>query len=145
MLIIALAAHAQQYRWMDDKGRIQYTDTPPPASAKGVQKKNLSASPAATPEEPFALQTARKNAPVKLYSSPDCGEWCESARALLNRRGIPFNEVSVSDAAQLDDLQFRSERLGEVYAQKLAALDELKQSLLHQAFSGALTSGKLAA
>ena len=41
-------------------------------------------------------------------------------------------------AAQLDELQFRCERLGEIHAQKLAALDELKKSLLHQAFSGAL-------
>ena len=55
---------------------------------------------------------------------------------------FPFMRPPVQDqdeiAAQLDEVQFRCERLGEIYAQKLAALDELKKSLLHQAFSGAL-------
>lgn len=32
-----------------------------------------------------------------------------------------------------------AQRLEPLYRQKLAALDELKQSLLHQAFSGKLT------
>ena len=105
LLAAVLNAHAQQYRWLDEKGRVQYTDTPPPPGAKGVQKKNLNAGPSAAPAEPFALQTARKNAPVKLYSTPDCGEWCEKARALLNQRGIPFSEVSVSAAAQMEDLK----------------------------------------
>ncbi len=105
LLATALCAHAQQYRWVDEKGRVQYSDTPPPPGARSVQKKNLNAGPSAVPAEPFALQTARKNAPVKLYSSPDCGDWCDKARALLNQRGIPFSEISVSAAAQVDELK----------------------------------------
>jgi glutaredoxin len=106
LLGAALAAQAQQYRWVDEKGRVQYTDTPPPASAKGVQKKNLNTGPAAgSGPEPYALQLARKSAPVKLYSSPDCGAMCDGARALLNQRGVPFSEVSVADAAQLEEFK----------------------------------------
>jgi len=106
LLSAALAAQAQQYRWVDEKGRVQYTDTPPPASAKGVQKKNLNTGPAAgSSAEPYALQVARKSAPVKLYSSPDCGAMCDGARTLLNQRGIPFSEVSVADAAQLEEFK----------------------------------------
>ena len=42
LLLFSLStAHAQTYRWIDEKGRVQYTDTPPPASARGVQKKRL--------------------------------------------------------------------------------------------------------
>ena len=41
-------------------------------------------------------------------------------------------------AAQLDDLFQETQRLESLYQRKLAALDALKQSLLHQAFSGAL-------
>lgn len=40
--------------------------------------------------------------------------------------------------AQLDALAAESQRLESLYQQKIAALDELKQSLLHQAFSGKL-------
>ena len=35
--------------------------------------------------------------PVTLYTAPSCMETCESARAVLNKRGIPFTEVQVVD------------------------------------------------
>jgi type I restriction enzyme S subunit len=38
----------------------------------------------------------------------------------------------------LDSLREETQRLESVYQRKLAALDELKKSLLHQAFSGQL-------
>ena len=44
------------------------------------------------------------------------------------------NELS----AQLDTLHEETQRLESIYQQKLTALDDLKQSLLHQAFSGQL-------
>lgn len=47
--------------------------------------------------------------------------------------------------AAATELRQETDRLADLYADKLAALEELKKSLLHQAFSGALTSGKLAA
>ena len=40
--------------------------------------------------------------------------------------------------ALLDDLREQTQRLARLYEQKLAALDELKKSLLHQAFAGEL-------
>jgi type I restriction enzyme S subunit len=39
---------------------------------------------------------------------------------------------------ELDDLAAETDRLEAIYGQKLSALDELKKSLLHQAFSGLL-------
>lgn len=39
---------------------------------------------------------------------------------------------------KLDELRTESERLESIYSQKLTALDDLKKSLLHQAFSGQL-------
>ncbi len=39
---------------------------------------------------------------------------------------------------QLDTLAVETQRLEAIYRQKLATLDELKKSLLHQAFSGQL-------
>jgi type I restriction enzyme S subunit len=41
-------------------------------------------------------------------------------------------------ASRLDDLHEKTERLESIYRQKLAALESLKKSLLHQAFSGQL-------
>ena len=47
-------------------------------------------------------------------------------------------EQQLSDVAKLDALTAETQRLEALYQRKLEALDELKQSLLHQAFSGAL-------
>ena len=43
-----------------------------------------------------------------------------------------------SIVARLDTIHTETQRLESIYEQKLAALDELKKSLLHQAFSGLL-------
>lgn len=48
---------------------------------------------------------------------------------------LPQQKVIV---AKLDSLQEEVQRLESIYQQKLSALDELKKSLLHRAFSGAL-------
>ena len=107
LLGIACAASAQMYRWTDEKGRVHITDTPPPPSAKAVQKKSFSGSGAAesgTAGQPYALQVATKNFPVKLYTAPDCGP-CGQARKLLNGRGVPFREISVIDEPQSEELR----------------------------------------
>ncbi len=61
------------------------------------------------------------------------GKQIESFRFMLP----PPNEQQTI-AGTLDDLQQRAERLEEICQQKVSALDDLKRSLLHQAFSGAL-------
>lgn len=97
LLATSLAAGAQQmYRWTDSTGKIHFTDTPPPASAREVRRRGDRGGNTAESPEPYALQMARKKAPVKLYSTPGC-EACNEARSLLNARGIPFTEVSISD------------------------------------------------
>jgi len=51
---------------------------------------------------------------------------------------IPAPETQNSIVFQLDALASETQHLESLYTRKLAALDELKQSLLQQAFSGAL-------
>jgi type I restriction enzyme, S subunit len=43
---------------------------------------------------------------------------------------------------RLDDLRTETQRLEAIYQQKFAALNELKQSILHKAFTGELTADK---
>lgn len=94
-LAVALAASfataAQLYRWVDDKGRVEWRDTPPPASAKKIERRNVEGSTIQTSTLPYGLQQAVKNHPVTLYLT-GCGDACTKARAHLTRRGIPFTE-----------------------------------------------------
>jgi glutaredoxin len=107
LLGAACAASAQMYRWTDEKGRVHVTDTPPPPSAKAVQKKSFSGSGTAasdTAGQPYALQLAAKSFPVTLYTAREC-EPCGAARNLLNSRGVPFREVLVVDEPQQEELR----------------------------------------
>jgi glutaredoxin len=98
-------AAGQAYRWVDDQGRVHYTQTPPPPGAKGVQRKNFRSDAGGTSDLPYATQVAARNFPVTLYTMPDCGPLCEQARATLVKRAVPFREISVSSQKEADEVK----------------------------------------
>jgi glutaredoxin len=104
----AASVQSQQiYRWTDENGRVHITDTPPPRSAKGVQKSKpaVPAEGASAPQQPFELAQAMKDYPVTLYTSPICKEACAMARDALNKRGVPFKEVQVWEEESNNELK----------------------------------------
>ena len=108
LVLLAAAAglaQAQQYRWVDESGKTQFGDTPPPG-AKQVSKMSIEApaKPAAAPL-PFELAELQKNFPVTLYTAPICKGPCELARGALNKRGVPFSEVQVWNPETLEQLK----------------------------------------
>lgn len=95
-LLSALAG--AQYKYIGPDGKVVYSDTPPPANTKGVQKTNIGGSVASSAASlPFALQGPARNFPVTLYTAPGC-ELCTNARAHLSKRGIPFGEKTITTA-----------------------------------------------
>ena len=108
LLLLALlaseAALAQQYRWLDENGGVHYTDTPPPPTAKSGERKKFKGN-AVGSQTSYELEQALKTAPVTLYSHPDCKDLCQLAREVLNKRGVPFSEVSATDEAKLEQLR----------------------------------------
>lgn len=116
LILAAAAAQAQTYRWVDEKGRVQYSDTPP-AKAKAAPKPVPGATAPASPAPatsapdagggpvPFAVQRAMNDFPVTLYSAENCNEGCTRARDLLNQRGVPFTEIVVTTPDQLAKLK----------------------------------------
>jgi glutaredoxin len=105
LLLLPHPAQAQMYRWVDDSGKVHYSDQAPAPGAKNVQKQSMSAGQGSTPGLPYALQQAIRNFPVALYTSDGCKEACVRARELLNQRGVPYKEASVSDEADLARLK----------------------------------------
>jgi type I restriction enzyme S subunit len=59
---------------------------------------------------------------------------------MLSALAIPFPPISGQKVLveKLESLSEETQRLAFLYQRKLAALDALKKSLLHQAFTGAL-------
>lgn len=97
MLVVVLLAAtgtllaAQLYRWVDEKGNVEWRDTPPPPHAKKVEKRTIGVSTIQTSELPYSVQQAMKNFPVTLWAF-NCGAPCDQARGHLARRGVPHTE-----------------------------------------------------
>lgn len=101
---VLASAQQQMFRYIDKDGRVVYTDMAPPSDAKSVQQKKLGGNFIETSEPPYALQIAQQRNPVTLYSGA-CGTLCDQARALLNRRGIPYRDIDPSQPGELQKMK----------------------------------------
>ena len=54
---------------------------------------------------PYETRRAQQNFPVTLYVGESCGELCDLARSLLNKRGIPFSEKLLKTKTEIDAFQ----------------------------------------
>ncbi len=101
----AQAQHAQ-YKWTDSAGRVHYSDRPPPVEPHRVistQATAQSANAAGSVGDaslPWALRSAATRYPVVLYTALECDP-CEIARTHLKRRGVPYTEKRIENAADL--------------------------------------------
>ena len=103
-LVCAADAGAQVYKWTDANGVASFSDQPPPAGVRLVERKSPGSSGAARAELPYALAEAAKTHPVLLYTTTPC-EACDQGRALLRQRGIPFAEKTVQSNADQKKLK----------------------------------------
>ncbi len=106
VLLTAAQAPAQTvYRVVGPDGRVSFSDKPPAAADKatatGAGAKPSGAGGAALP---FELRQVANKYPVTLYTASNCAP-CNSGRALLSSRGIPFVEKTVNTAEDAEALQ----------------------------------------
>jgi glutaredoxin len=127
-VVVALAAAGaaaqgqQVYRYVDKDGKVVYSDRAPPPDSKDVQAKRLAPNYIESSPANLATAQAQERFPVTLYTF-DCGEFCRSAEALLNRRGVPFSTVNVTDPKGAEQLKRLT---GELTAPVLQVGDKLK-------------------
>jgi glutaredoxin len=91
---LALAQTQQVYRYVDKDGHVVYSDKPPPADAREAQAKRIGRNTIETSTLSYASVLAQERFPVTLYTF-GCGLVCDSAQALLNKRGVPHTVVDV--------------------------------------------------
>lgn len=100
------AAAQNAYRWVDEQGRVQYSDQPPPQAIKKFEERNVQPN-RGNAQPPFQTRKAASSFPVTLYTSKDCGKPCEDGRALLQKRGVPFSETTIDSAEQVETFKAR--------------------------------------
>lgn len=104
LVVSSALAWGQAYKWRDVNGRIQYSDTPPPAGAKDVQQ--LRKPPAASP-------TTATTGGNKSYAEQD---------AEFRKRLVEKQEAASKQEKAKEDEQVRARNCEQARGQ-LAGLD----------------------
>lgn len=102
LAMVASGAQANElFRWVDMQGKVHYGDVPP-ADATEVTSIKAPAAPIPNEDLPYETRRAQQNFPVVLYVTDNCAEYCDQARILLNKRGIPFSEKKLVTQGEFD-------------------------------------------
>jgi len=134
ILLATATVAAQVYKWVDKDGKVQYTDTPPPASATKTEAKKLDAAPASAPaagaaaksladrskdfdkrktedaEKQKKAEVDKKNADIAAANCKDAKtnlKTLESGRPLVRTTETGDREVMSDDARQADLVKAR--------------------------------------
>jgi glutaredoxin len=86
LLILALPASAEIYRWVDSAGQVHFGDQPP-RNVERVQQ--VRTPPPSDNPDAAKLRDASGKQPVTLFLT-NCGDPCSQASNLLPGRGIPY-------------------------------------------------------
>ncbi|MHB8849402.1 MAG: glutaredoxin family protein, partial [Burkholderiales bacterium] len=94
------------YRWVDKDGVVNYSDETPTGLVTKLEERKMWAN-VIDGQPSYVLKMAVTKSPVTLYAG-DCGPVCDSAVALLNKRGIPYAQkdpqTNKADAEALSKL-----------------------------------------
>jgi len=106
LLLMAMAPALAQgvYRIVGPDGRVTFSDQPPAADAAPRTPTAAAPSTAGNAQLPFALRQVVTRYPVTLYTSPECAP-CNSGRNMLNARGIPYTEKTITTNNDADALK----------------------------------------
>lgn len=97
-LLITSSTQAEIYKWVDEAGRVHYSDVKP-EEAK-VEKLNIKPVNSITVPEVVDIgyeppeREKRRGKKVVMYSTEWCG-YCKKAAAYFRKNNIPFKEYDV--------------------------------------------------
>lgn len=98
-VLVSGTVGAQTYKWKDAQGNTHYTGMPPPPDARSVTEKKLQPS-VVEQGASYVEREATRKAPVTLWLGNVCDSLCESALALLRKRGIAYTEQRITTEEQ---------------------------------------------
>jgi len=101
LAMCGLAQSGELYRWVGAQGKVHYGDVPPVAATQVETKRFVNPVDDGN-YMPYETSRAHHNFPVILFVSESCGEYCDQARELLIKRGIPFAETMLVTKVEID-------------------------------------------
>lgn len=95
VLLLASAAQAETYKWVDERGVVNYSNTPPPAAAKAGAKP---VAERVSTYEPDPSMQRVAYAPPSAYEVMLQQEWLQRQRLMAERQNVQ----SIYDAATVE-------------------------------------------
>ena len=96
-VLLLLPGHAEVYKWVDDRGRVHFTDRPPrgeDAERLSLRINTYSSSTISKLDSTFG-ETGR----VVMYSASWCAV-CKQAKDYFRAEGIPYVEYDVEKSSK---------------------------------------------
>jgi glutaredoxin len=138
LAVLSFAAGAQTaYRWVDQDGRVHYSDQPPPPEIRKLEHKSFGDNVVDTSGLPYETRRAAENFPVILYATDDCADLCVQAREFLQRRKIPFAEKRLKNNDDLAAFK-KTTGIGDLQVPSLAVGSKSARGYLESEWSGLL-------
>ena len=82
-LLLAATAHAETYKWIDEHGVVNYSNTPPPAAVKAT--KGLTDRVSTIESDPALKRIAYSPTPYELMLQQ---EWLQRQRLMAERQNL---------------------------------------------------------
>ena len=103
LVLIAGQVQAEIYKWVDENGKVQFSDKPNPLakSEKIEVKVNTYVAPIMVDDGSRAAEKPKKAKPKKvvMYSAEWCGV-CKKAKAYFEKNGIRYKEYDVEKSSK---------------------------------------------
>ena len=96
ILLATATVAAQVYKWVDKDGKVQYSDTPPPASATKTEAKKIDTSPAAAATNAAPEKSLQDRA--KDYDKRKAEEAEKAKKSDGDKQTADVNASNCSDA-----------------------------------------------
>ena len=131
-------AQSTVFKWTDKDGKVHFSDAPPPDDAKDAVERRLGGGGPDDSNLPYATQEAMRRNPVSIFVSSDCGDDCDQARDLLEKRGVPYTERDAVNNS--DDKEQLKKLVGALYVPTLAIGDKPLKGFQEDQWNSALDS-----
>ncbi len=100
-LLLSAAASAEIYKWLDEQGRVQFGDRPPPEKKQEPIELRINTYSAPkivyTPPEPRKKQDKKPR--VVMYSAEWCGV-CQRAKSYFKNNKIRYKEYDIDKSEE---------------------------------------------
>ncbi|NHO88946.1 DUF4124 domain-containing protein [Pseudoteredinibacter isoporae] len=91
LLVLLLPAHAQIYKWVDENGKVHYSDSRNKPAGQSAKKLDLKINTYTNVSYQLEKKRTEK---VVMYSASWCG-YCKKARKYFVANNIPFIEYDI--------------------------------------------------